>query len=69
MLNWFLIDALAKLETENATAAKLVELRYFAGLSATEAASVLGVSTRTTQRYWNYAKAWLLEELRKSCET
>src|SRR5262245_5903385 len=59
-------DALDKLASENPTIARLVELRYFAGLSPEEAASVLGVSTRTIQRYWVYAKAWLLEELRDS---
>ena len=56
-------EALHKLSHENSQIARLVELRYFAGLSVEEAASVLGISTRTARRYWVYAKAWLLEEL------
>ncbi|MHB8954090.1 MAG: ECF-type sigma factor [Pirellulaceae bacterium] len=59
-------EALDKLAGVYPTIARLVELRYFAGLSAEEAASALCVSTRTVQRYWVYAKAWLLEELRGS---
>ena len=58
--------ALKKLESENEPVASLVELKYFGGLSLEEAAIVLGVSTRTAQRYWVYAKAWLTEELRDS---
>jgi RNA polymerase sigma factor (TIGR02999 family) len=40
-------------------AAQLVKLRYFVGLSAREAAEVLGQSLRTTERQWSYARAWL----------
>lgn len=58
--------ALEKLGRENPSVARLVELRYFAGLSLAEAATALGVSTRTAGRYWVYAKAWLLEELRSA---
>jgi RNA polymerase sigma factor (TIGR02999 family) len=57
-------EALAKLAVENPMIARLVELRYFAGLPPEEAASALGVSGRTARRYWVYAKAWLMEELR-----
>ena len=57
-------EALKKLAAENTPVASLVELRYFGGLSLEEAAATLGVSTRTAQRYWVYAKAWLMEELR-----
>lgn len=56
-------DALKKLASENASVARLVELRYFGGLTGNEAASVMGVTGRTTQRYWEYARAWLIEEL------
>ena len=52
------------LSLENAPIAKLVELRYFAGMTLEEAAVALGVSFRTAQRHWVYAKAWLMEELR-----
>ena len=56
-------EALKKLARENGPVARLVELRYFGGLSVDEAATVLGVTDRTVRRYWVYAKAWLLEEL------
>jgi RNA polymerase sigma factor (TIGR02999 family) len=56
-------EALSKLVRENPAVAKLVELRYFAGLSLEEAASTLRLSTRTAYRYWTYAKAWLYQEI------
>jgi len=59
-------EALKKLSEENPQVARLVELRYFGGLSLEEAAVALGVSARTARRYWVYAKAWLMEELRNS---
>jgi len=59
-------EALKKLSEENQPVARLVELRYFGGLSLEEAAIALDVSTRTARRYWVYAKAWLMEELRDS---
>jgi RNA polymerase sigma factor (TIGR02999 family) len=59
-------EALEKLLRDNPEVARLVELRYFGGLTLDEAAAVLGVSTRTAQRYWVYGKAWLMEELRDS---
>jgi RNA polymerase sigma factor (TIGR02999 family) len=62
-------EALEKLGRDNPPIARLVELRYFAGLSPAEAAAALGVSARTAQRYWVYAKAWLLEELGRKDES
>ena len=59
-------EALQKLAVENPSVASLVELRYFGGLSLEEAAATLSISTRTAQRHWVYAKAWLIEELRHS---
>jgi RNA polymerase sigma factor (TIGR02999 family) len=56
-------DALAKLASEDPSAAKLVELRYFAGLTVDEAGKALGMSTATAYRHWNYARAWLCGEL------
>src|SRR5262249_54110848 len=56
-------EALKKLSHENPPVARLVELRYFGGLTIEEAAGVIGVSERTARRYWVYAKAWLIEEL------
>jgi RNA polymerase sigma factor (TIGR02999 family) len=56
-------DALAKLTREDPVAARLVELRYFAGLTVDEAGQALGVSTATAYRHWKYARAWLHSEL------
>lgn len=52
-------EALTRLAEEDASLAKLVELRYFAGMTIDETAQVLGVSPRTTKRNWAYARAWL----------
>lgn len=43
--------------------AELVKLRYFAGLNEEEAAAALGISRATASRYWNYARAWLINAL------
>jgi RNA polymerase sigma factor (TIGR02999 family) len=56
-------DALIKLALEDQAAARLVELRYFAGLTVDEAGKALGISTATAYRHWNYARAWLHAEL------
>ena len=56
-------DALAKLAAEDPAKAKLVELRYFAGLSLDEAAAVLDVSRATAARWWAYARAFLYCEI------
>jgi RNA polymerase sigma factor (TIGR02999 family) len=56
-------EALLRLEQIDPVKAQLVNLRYFAGLSIPEAASALGVSVTTANRYWSYARAWLHEEL------
>jgi RNA polymerase sigma factor (TIGR02999 family) len=45
--------------------AKVVELRYFGGLNEEEIVEVLIVSPRTVRRDWDFAKSWLLRELRK----
>jgi RNA polymerase sigma factor (sigma-70 family) len=55
--------ALTKLAAEDPQAARLVELRHFAGLTVPEAADVLGVSPRTADRVWAFARAWLHREL------
>jgi RNA polymerase sigma factor (TIGR02999 family) len=59
-------EALAKLAVRDATAAKIVQLRYFAGLTVDEAGKALGVSTATAYRHWSYARVWLYDELRSS---
>ena len=56
-------DALSKLEREDPIAARLVKLRYFAGMAVDEAGKALGMSTATAYRHWNYARAWLYGEL------
>jgi RNA polymerase sigma factor (TIGR02999 family) len=61
-------EALAKLARVDPAAAKLVELRYFAGLTVDEAGKALGISTATAYRHWNYARAWLHAELRGTAE-
>jgi RNA polymerase sigma factor (sigma-70 family) len=56
--------ALEKLAAQDPQKARLVELRYFAGLSGEEAAAALGISPSTADRHWAYARAWLRVELR-----
>ena len=56
-------DALARLAVMDARKARLVELRYFAGLSIPEAAAALGVSQATVIREWAVARMWLRREL------
>jgi RNA polymerase sigma factor (TIGR02999 family) len=55
--------ALAKFAQHDALKARLVELRYFAGLTGDQAAQVLGISPKTADRYWVYARAWLRREM------
>jgi RNA polymerase sigma factor (TIGR02999 family) len=57
-------EALGKLAATDPQKAKLVELRYFAGLTGEEAAEVLGISATTADRHWAYARAWLQAEVR-----
>jgi RNA polymerase sigma factor (TIGR02999 family) len=56
-------EALTRLATEDPEAAGVVQLRYFAGLSVEEAARSLGISRASAYRHWNFARAWLLQEL------
>ena len=56
-------DALNRLEALDARKSKVVELRYFGGLSVEEAAEVLKVSPITVMRDWQFAKAWLAREM------
>ena len=57
-------EALDRLAARDAEAAGLVKLRYFAGLTMREAAAALGVSERTAERLWTYARSFLLKEMR-----
>ncbi len=57
-------DALTALSAVDGRKARVVELRFFGGLTAEEAAAVLAVSAETVQRDWRLAKVWLLRELK-----
>jgi RNA polymerase sigma factor (TIGR02999 family) len=56
-------EALNQFEAEDPVKAKLVQLRFFAGVSLEDAADILGVSTATAKRYWVYARSWLYGKL------
>ena len=58
-------EALDKLATEDPSAAELVKLRYFVGMTMPEAAEALGLSIRSAERLWTYARAWLRDCIRK----
>ncbi|MFO0954046.1 MAG: ECF-type sigma factor [Isosphaeraceae bacterium] len=57
-------EALLRLSDKDPQKARLVELRYFGGLTGEQAAEVLGISPTTADRYWAYARAWLQAEVR-----
>lgn len=57
-------EALSRLEAESPRFAKVVELRYFVGLSVEETAEALAVSVRTIKRDWSFARAWLIDALK-----
>ena len=57
-------DALDQLATEDAAAAELVKLRYFAGLTMADAADALGLPLRNAERLWTFARAWLRNAMR-----
>jgi RNA polymerase sigma factor (TIGR02999 family) len=59
-------EALTRLAAQEPVKAKLVTLRYFAGLTIAEAAEMLGISSATAERYWTYARTWLYCELNDS---
>ena len=56
-------EALTRLAGADPTAAELVKLRYFAGLTIPQAAEALGIGTRSADRLWAYARAWLRDAL------
>src|SRR5262245_1230644 len=59
-------NALAHFTAVDPRAAELVKLRYFAGLTVKQAAEALGVSPRTADSLWAYARAWLLQKIEGS---
>lgn len=56
-------DALERMQTRYPEAARVVECRYFGGLSVTETAAALGRSPRSVKRDWAFARAWLFEKV------
>jgi len=56
-------EALTRLALKEPIVAQLVQLRYFGGLTIKESAELLGISTRTADTYWAYARSWLRAEL------
>jgi RNA polymerase sigma factor (TIGR02999 family) len=56
-------EALAKLSGEDKTLADLIKLHCFAGLPLVQVADILGMSHRTTERHWAFARAWLNKEI------
>jgi RNA polymerase sigma factor (TIGR02999 family) len=56
-------EALKRLAKRDPRQARIVDLRYFGGLSEEETAEVLGISVRTVKRDWNVARAWLYQQL------
>jgi RNA polymerase sigma-70 factor (ECF subfamily) len=56
-------EALVRLEEKNARQAKVVELRYFGGLSVEQIGSLLGIAPRSVKRDWSLARIWLFKEL------
>jgi RNA polymerase sigma factor (TIGR02999 family) len=58
-------EALERLASVDLVKARLIELRFFTGLTLEEAAQVLGISTPTAKRYWSYARAWLFQDIER----
>jgi RNA polymerase sigma factor (TIGR02999 family) len=61
-------EAIERLGGEEKIVADVVKLRYFAGLTIDAAAATLGISVRTANRHWAYAKAWLYQQLSQEGE-
>jgi RNA polymerase sigma factor (TIGR02999 family) len=59
-------EALERLATEDPEKAQVVKLRFFVGLENVEVAKLLGVSEKTVQRHWSFAKAWLARAIKDS---
>jgi len=62
-------DALEKLAQVDPQTAELVRLRFYAGLDHGQTAEILGVSRRTADRLWAFARAWLFQEIRGESQT
>jgi len=62
-------EAISKLELESAEQAKVVQLRFFVGMTHEEVAEVLGISEVTARRHWRYARAWLRRQLQSAARS
>jgi len=62
-------EALKKLALKDARKAKVVELRFFGGLTVEESAEVLGIGARSVERDWRYARAWLFREVHEQIQS
>lgn len=60
--------AVSRLEAEDARAAEVVMLRFYAGLTVDETAAALGQSRRTVLRDWEFARAWLVDDLDRAAD-
>ena len=58
-------DALKELESVDEQQCRIVELKYFGGLTNDETAGLLGISVSTAKREWNVAKAWLSRQIKR----
>lgn len=59
-------EALQQLESQHPDKARVVVLKFFGGLTDREVAEALSVTERTVERYWAYAKAWLVANIREN---
>ena len=59
-------EALAKLQAEDPVKARLVVMKFFGGMTGDEIAGVMGVTERTVERQWAFARAWLLSEIKRA---
>jgi RNA polymerase sigma factor (TIGR02999 family) len=62
-------EAIDELEREDAIAAQVVKLRFFAGLKQREVAAAVGISLRSVERQWAFAQAWLYDRLRRDARS
>ena len=58
-------EAMTRLAQEDPDSAAFIKLRFFAGLTNSQAAQALGIPERTARRHWSFARAWLYRELRR----
>ncbi len=61
-------ESLKDLERENERQSRIVECRFFGGMTISETAAALGISTATVERGWTAARLWLYRDLRRSLE-